>query len=199
MENICQYCEKTCKNANSHRNHQRLCPKNPTRIYVSRFGNKPPWNKGLTKATDSRVIANAEAVSASMKGKAPTWEWTAERRKKKSEWRKKLHEENPESHPNRRLAKNKGKWTKPERLAAEWLNSHNIDYEFNKKIDIYYPDFAITGTNILIEIDGEYWHDKDKDAVRDTRLLNLGYTVYRIDSQSNIANELETILLRSSV
>jgi very-short-patch-repair endonuclease len=199
MENICKYCEKTCKNDNSHRNHERLCAKNPARVYVSRFGNKPPWNKGLTKATDSRVVANAVAVSASMKGKAPTWEWTAERRKKKSEWRKKLHQQNPESHPNRRLAKNKGKWTKPERIAAEWLDEHNIDYEFNKKIDLYYPDFSIAATNILIEIDGEYWHDKDKDAIRDARLHNQGYNVYRINSKSNIPDELERILILPSV
>ncbi len=45
---ICQYCDKECKNKNSHINHERLCPKNKNRNYVSHTVGLTAWNKGLT-------------------------------------------------------------------------------------------------------------------------------------------------------
>ena len=60
MENdfICKFCGKACKNANSLRNHERLCKLNPNRQESSwtKFNKEhEPWNKGLTKDTDERV------------------------------------------------------------------------------------------------------------------------------------------------
>lgn len=52
---ICKWCQKPCKNANSHRNHERLCPHNPNRNYISYTLGKPAWNKGLTRESDGRV------------------------------------------------------------------------------------------------------------------------------------------------
>ena len=46
---FCKHCGKECKNENSHRNHERLCPKNDNRVYKSHSKSKPSWNKGLTK------------------------------------------------------------------------------------------------------------------------------------------------------
>ena len=64
----CCYCSKECKNANSHQNHERLCPNNPNRNYKNGMKDKIPWNKGLTK-NDPRVLKNAQATSSSLKGK----------------------------------------------------------------------------------------------------------------------------------
>lgn len=60
MENdfICKFCGKVCKNANSLRNHERLCKENPKRQESSwtKFNKEhEPWNKGLTKETDERI------------------------------------------------------------------------------------------------------------------------------------------------
>lgn len=47
---FCKFCQKECKNKNSHSNHQRLCPKNDNRNYVSNTLSKNghiAWNKGL--------------------------------------------------------------------------------------------------------------------------------------------------------
>lgn len=61
MENdyICKFCEKVCKNANSLRNHERLCKENPEHQISSwvKFNKEREhaWNKGLTKETDERV------------------------------------------------------------------------------------------------------------------------------------------------
>ena len=71
-EFICKFCEKVCKNANSLRNHERLCKQNPNRQFTLFSTKNPnaesPWNKGLTKATDERVAKNGAALSKAKKG-----------------------------------------------------------------------------------------------------------------------------------
>ena len=47
IEYKCQYCGKICKNANSLRNHERLCKLNPN--HQEHTGFKHGWTKGLTK------------------------------------------------------------------------------------------------------------------------------------------------------
>ena len=198
----CCFCQKSCKNSNSLRNHERLCPKNLNRKYVSHTKGKPPWNKGITKKTNPEL---AEKLSAGGKAMVRKWKmtgtkpvvttqeyWTEERRKEKSEWRKKLHKIQPSSHPNRKLANNKNKMSYPEKVAYEFLESLNIVFEHNKNIGKYWVDFCVK--NIIIEIDGEYWHNKEKDAIRDGELRLMGYEVYRIPAKSNILLEIKTIL-----
>lgn len=198
----CKYCNKECKHANSHRNHERTCPKNPTRNYVSYTKGKPSWNKGLSKTTHPELASKLCAGGTTM---AKKWKeqgikpffateeyWTEEKRKEKSEWRKKLHRENPDTHPNRKLAGNKNKMSYPEKVAFEYLESKNIKFEHNKHIGKYWVDFCIGNT--VIEIDGEYWHDIEKDSTRDAEIRELGYTVYRIKAKSIIHTELENIL-----
>lgn len=63
---FCKFCNKECKNKNSLTNHQRLCPKNPDRNYVSHTLSKNgyvAWNKGLTKETNDSLAK----TSATMK------------------------------------------------------------------------------------------------------------------------------------
>ena len=198
----CKYCNSLRKNANSLCGHERLCKNNPDRD-VSWFELHQPekcWNKGLTKETDDRVKRNGESTSIAMKKLystgfrvlSQTQEfWTADRRKEKSEEKKKLYQDNPDSHPNRRLAGNKSKMTYPEKVAADWLDSKQIQYEHNKKVGKYYPDFTID--HMIIEIDGEYFHNKEYDKQRDMNLNELGYIVHRINSKERIINRLESI------
>jgi very-short-patch-repair endonuclease len=189
---ICKHCTKECKSLNSLRNHERLCPKNVERNYVSHTKGIQPWNKGLTKESDDRVAKNAAAVSVAMKRKPSRMIWTEERRKAKSDWRKQLHIDHPETHPNRRLSGNRKKMSYPEQVAYNYLTRYNITFEHNKKIDKYYPDFVIG--NIVIEIDGAHWHDKEKDKIRDAILTAQGYKVFRIDSKENIEERIKEIL-----
>jgi very-short-patch-repair endonuclease len=198
----CKYCEKICKNSNSHRNHERLCPKNPTRNYVSHTLGKPAWNKGLNKKDNpelaDKLCAGGRSTARMFKETntkpffATSEFWTEERRKKKSEWRKRLHKETPDAHPNRKLAGNKNKMSYPERVAFEYLQSKGVEFEHNKRIGKYWVDFCIG--NVVIEIDGEYWHDEEKDNLRDVELNEEGYTVYRIKAKSCIENEIEVVL-----
>ena len=71
---ICKYCGKECKNENSHRNHERTCPKNPNRNYKNGMTGKTAWNKGLTKETDERVKKYGETFSEKCKnGQIKVW------------------------------------------------------------------------------------------------------------------------------
>lgn len=44
----------------------------------------------------------------------------------------------------------------------------------------YFIDFANPFLKIAIECDGKQWHDPEKDAERDARLIAEGWTVYRV-------------------
>jgi very-short-patch-repair endonuclease len=188
---FCSHCQKECKNHNSFRNHERLCKSNPNRQQSNFKYITSPWNKGLTK-DDPRVANNAEKVSRAMKGKPSKVIWTEEMRKAKSEWRKQLHKDYPETHPNRRLAGNRNKMTYPEKVAYEYLQKMGIKFEHQKKIDKFFPDFVID--NIIIEIDGANWHNKEKDNKRDEVLSTQGYKVFRILSSEKIEEKIAEIL-----
>lgn len=146
---------------------------------------KIPWNKGLTKDTDNRIAQGAKAVSKTLKQKIAngwepacvTWSKSEEGRKAKSEWRRELHRTNPETHPNRRLANNRSKMSYPEQLVYDELIKRNIVFKHNKKINRFYPDFIID--NLIIEIDGERWHNAEYDKKRDKILEAAGYTIKR--------------------
>jgi len=189
---ICCHCNKECKSAKSLTGHRRLCSLNPLKAESNlRFHTGIPWNKGHTKENDPRVLKNAESLSKTKKGKPSTLVWTAEMRLAKSLWRKQLHIDHPETHPNRRLAGNRRKMTYPERVAFDWLTANNIVFEHNAKVDRYYPDFKIG--RLLIEIDGEYWHESNKDEIRDKHLTSLGFSVIRIRTKENIEERLKKI------
>lgn len=188
---FCTHCNKECKNKNSLRNHERLCPSNPNKQESNFKYVKEPWNKGLTK-DDPRVAKYAENLSLTLKGKPSKTIWTAEMRQAKSEWRKKLHQEHPDMHPNRRLAGNRSFMSYPEKVAYNCLTQLQVKFEHQKYIIGYYPDFVID--KIIIEIDGSRWHDTAKDAIRDSKLQDAGYTVYRINAKDRIEQRIKEIL-----
>lgn len=202
---ICKFCGKVCKNQNSLRNHERLCPSNPDRNYVSHTLGKTAWNKGLTKETDLRVKKNSESLSIAMRNSELVKEhlsnmWTDELRQKQSERKKKLYSEHPEKHPNVKLAGNRGKMTYPEQLTFDWLNEHSIQNEhnyhfvtdkFNRYVDFYLPIL-----NVFIEVDGEHWHkDTQKDVDKDNDALSCGIKTIRIKPKLNVIKQLEDALL----
>jgi very-short-patch-repair endonuclease len=47
-------------------------------------------------------------------------------------------------------------------------------------VERYVLDFAHPFTKIGIELDGRAWHDPKKDALRDRRLMQLGWRIFRI-------------------
>lgn len=62
------------------------------------------------------------------------------------------------------------------------LTKHGFRVESNVKIHGYYPDILISGTNIIIEVDGRVHsipsvHERDK--LRSKRLRSHGYKIMR--------------------
>ena len=69
----CRYCGQDCKNDNSLRNHERLCPLNPNKqsSNLTAWNNaKLSWNKGLTKYTSTSVAKYGE----SKRKPVPSWQ-----------------------------------------------------------------------------------------------------------------------------
>ena len=196
----CRFCGKESANPNSHRNHERLCPQNPDRKLHNIFGNKTkgrnPWNKGKSVTNNPELATKLGAGGASLAGFKPhvaTSEyWTDEQKRKKSEWRKQLHKDHPETHPNRRLAGNRNKMTYPEKVAFECLTKIGVQFEHQKQIGRFFPDFVIG--NVIIEIDGARWHNTESDQKRDALLSDMGYKVYRINSKERIEDRIKEIL-----
>lgn len=60
------------------------------------------------------------------------------------------------------------------------IRDYNMKMWPQYPIDKYFADFANIEHKIIIECDGKNWHDKEKDYIRDKKLIDLGWTVYRI-------------------
>lgn len=142
-----------------------------------------PWNKGLTKKTDKRLLEQSKKVSISLKGKSKgigaTIEIETERRKKISQTMKK----NPNS-GGLRIGSGRGKKSWYESKIAgkiyvrstyeleyvKWLDANNINWRGNKEkfsyqwegqTRFYYPDFYLIDEQCYVEIKG-FETQKDK-------------------------------------
>lgn len=194
----CDICKKSISISNYSR-HYTSCskPKPKKKIRGVDFdpnigfknGTRKVWNKGLTK-DDPRVKKYGDSISVSTKGKSGRV-WTDEQKLAKSIWRKQYHLENPEAHPNRKLAGNRTKISYPEQIAYDWMVENGIAFEHQKQIGKYFPDFVID--NLIIEIDGEYWHNDEKDKLKDEFFNRNGYTVLRIKAKEHIQSRLSEV------
>lgn len=90
----------------------------------------------------------------------------------------------PEKRLNVRMAKHRksGKMTWIEQRMAMLLDNLGIEYVSQYPILRYNVDFAIPSLRIVIECDGEQWHqdkDKEKDQIRQKRIEAEGWFVLR--------------------
>lgn len=165
-----------------------------------------PWNKGLNKKSNPELAEKLSAGGKALKLKIENgyvcyWSreefWTEERRKLKSEEKKNFYELNPEAHPNRKVAGNRGKMTYPEKVCNDWLIKNGINFESQKKIGEKFVDFLVENSTV-IEIDGERWHPigNESDRIRDKYLTSIGLKVFRIRSKEKIEKRLEEIFSR---
>jgi G:T-mismatch repair DNA endonuclease (very short patch repair protein) len=73
--------------------------------------------------------------------------------------------------------------TKPELKMKELLDALGVAYVAQKIIHGFIVDFFLPSKNLIVEVDGEYWHGYpnglEKDRVRDEKLVTLGYKVVR--------------------
>lgn len=176
---VCKYCGKVCKNANSHRNHERLCHDNPNRQisnfvgYIKRVRAgelKPSWNKGLTKDTDERIRQHAEKVkeaykSGRLKPSFKDRKETEEHRKHISEGMKKAHAEGRAHNIGECRWNNKPSW--PEQWFMMVVENEFQDKNFKREFPFhkFSLDFAWVEKKRCIEIDGEQ-HERSEEQKR---------------------------------
>lgn len=213
----CQYCSKACKNANSLRNHERLCKSNPSRqILVSNFiaYNKKKKELGI-KSTNQYVKALqlglpkpvlSEAAREKLRIASSNRVFTTEQRQRKSEIMKRVVEQNPDSYLKNNVVgrvknvdyngvKLKGSW---ELLVAKWLDSKAIKWEHETKsfkyewngIRTYYPDFYLPELNLFLEVKG---YQRDRDLAKWKVVPNL--VVFRAKEINQIKKGIEPRLV----
>lgn len=98
-------------------------------------------------------------------------------------YREYVRERNIQTYLKRRTSS-----TKPELQFAEFCRKNDIAYtEQYRKVGNKHPyDFFLQDYNLLVEIDGTYWHSKPEQKVKDQQhvddALKNGYNIVRIDT-----------------
>lgn len=187
---FCKYCGKECKNKNSVIQHEIRCASNPNRKDVIRKGfngkGKLPWNKGLSKETDERVLKASIKSSISKKGK-PGHAHTEEFKKKQRDNALRNHlggfnmcrgiyyngiklDSSYEVSVAESLDSNCVKWERPGRFL----------YHFNGVEHYYTPDFYLPEYNVYLDPKNDYLIDninprlgyKDLDKIKQVEKEN---------------------------
>ncbi len=183
---ICKFCGKVCKNANSLRNHERLCKENPDRKIdldklkkASFKRNSVPWNKGLNKDIDPRIGKQG----GNWKGK----KLSKEHKQSISNGMKKAHKNGKAHNIGTCRWNNEHSW--PEKWLIKVLDNEfdlkeNEDYKTEFSFDRFSLDFAWPSKKLCIEVDGKQ-HQTDnaqklRDAAKDKLLLENGWKELRI-------------------
>ena len=185
----CNHCDKECKNPNAHRNHERLCKLNPNRqqtaiiSYNQEVGNsnKIPWNKGLSKHTDSRINQHSIALAEKYKtGELVRPSFTDEQRNDLSTRAKKNGLGGYRPHPNRGSYYN-GTWfdSNWEVQVAKSLDNANVKWSrpkigfvWNDKGNKYYPDFYLEEYGIYLDPKNPYLIKKDNTKITEAQTRN---------------------------
>lgn len=172
---ICQHCNKECKNPNSLRNHERLCPSNMSRVYKSRTLGKTPWNKGKTKYSDPIIAQHAVFMKESyLNGKRVTAGAALWSKKKRSEVAKIKgcggYRENAGRSKKYKVVDSFGKVTTLqssfelrcckllEEMKISWIRPKALKYDGRN----YFADFFLTDYNIYLDPKNAYKARIDK-------------------------------------
>jgi len=130
---------------------------------------------------DNIVKSNKE------KGKRDNWGWkNAEKRNKDI---KKAHSVLSQNHLGATWIEKKVGW---------WLRKINVKHESTKFLYLdnkrRWVDFFLPEYNLIIECDGEYWHqDKGKDRIKDEIAKNNGFTTLRL-KEKDIRNNFKLVI-----
>lgn len=193
MEELrCKFCGKSCKNLNSLKCHERLCPSNPDRIYVSHTKGLKPWNTGKNKETDVRLKEKGISLSEKFRSGELIHSWkgkhhSEETKLKISKSMIKAQKEGRAYNIGQCRWNNKHSW--PEQWLIEVLKNEfqmieHIDYETEYSFGRFSLDFAWPNRKICIEVDGKQ-HDTDeaqkiRDKAKDLLLKDDGWKELRI-------------------
>lgn len=193
MMYICRFCNDKKKNANSLRNHERLCKLNENRE-KSTFENPIIQQKANNNSKSSNQYIKANEIGLKLEMSDKTKEkirksnsenaekvWTKERRENHSKVMKDVVKTNPQSYTSSNRGRTKQIIYNGIKFQGQWelhfykyciINNievikplESFDYEWNGKRQ-YFPDFYLCKYNIYIEVKG-YQTERDLSKWRD--------------------------------
>jgi very-short-patch-repair endonuclease len=95
-----------------------------------------------------------------------------------------------------------GSMTRPEQMVDAWLESRSIDRERQRRFKIGFVDFFVPDRNLVIEVDGDYWHSFPeqiaKDQRRDAYLTKIGLRVVRV-RERDINTDIDSVMLAAGL
>lgn len=185
----CKFCNKTCKNDNSLRNHQRLCKLNPNKQKTWRqvqnekgirlnFYDSIEYKEKQSKIRLSQLPMSQQVREQISKSKIDYYS-NEENRKKHSERMKQVVKDNPESYSDNNVVGRSKHFTVEgvrynstwEFIVSNFLDVHKIkwkrgnikpiSYWWKEKWHLYFPDFLLTEYDIYVEVKG-YETERDQ-------------------------------------
>lgn len=95
-----------------------------------------------------------------------------------------------------RLKQQQGKsFTRIEQMLYDYLNLRKIKFEQQKVIEFYTVDAYIPHLNLVIEVDGEYWHSLPetiwRDKAKNTYLKKYGYGLIRLSESEMLSGKFK--------
>ena len=175
----CVYCDSDRQNANSLRNHERLCKQNPNRQEHPR-GNlgKTGWNKGFTKNSDERILKASWKCSNTMRGRKGRSQ-TTETKEKLSKIRAESLNENA-FYSKRTKYKNVTLDSSYELILAKDLDMNGIIWVRPKSLiwmdglqkRRYIPDFYLPEFDVYLDPKNDYLIKKDQRKIDEAMKFN---------------------------
>jgi hypothetical protein len=168
----CQYCNKECKNLNSYKNHERLCPENNLRVYKNGMLGKKGANQYTYGAKMNKETK--EKISNFMKQQV----WDDSKRIKHSEVMKNTVNKYPESYTSSNRGRTKQIIIDGIKLQGNWelefylyckknnilIKRNELGFEyFWKGKRTYFPDFYLPVQNIFVEVKG---YETERDLAK---------------------------------
>ena len=185
MEYKCKYCGKSCKNANSLRNHERLCRLNPNRQILR--SNFIEYNEKVKNGSIKKSFTNQFTKARMLNKPIPSHTEEAKLKiglankgkKIPTEIREKIRE------TQRKNYSGKSRWYTQIQHRLSYAEQYFIPLfetaKLHYHVDRYFLDFAWPEKKVYIEVDGEQ-HRKDPNIVehdkeRTYRLRSLGWNL----------------------
>lgn len=211
---ICNFCGKVCKNANSLRNHERLCKLNPQRQLTTyeKYGAIPgfnsagctPWNKGQTAATNASIAK----ISKTLHSRYEAGEIVAYQPMNDPEVRAKHKASMKKAYSNytkRTPGKFKYGWYNGVWCDSSWelayllycqnnninvvRNTLGFSYFWQGSVHKYFPDFYLPDEGVYIEIKG---HKTERDEAKIAQFAEKLLVLESLEMKP-ILKEVETV------
>ena len=190
---FCKYCGKQCKNLNSLKQHEIRCNKNPNKLNITKdkapFYGHTPWNKGLTKATDERLLKASNTLKETLNERGGTF--TGKHHTKETKLKMSLAQKKINHSDNNRNSYGKKGWYDGIFFMSTYELAYYIymrdnfpqfklerckdrfEYIYNGDNHFYTPDFILN--NQYIEIKGR---ETEKDLEKYKVVNNLQVLYY---------------------